>query len=120
MNGQSVTLEGDGRQSRDFTYVGDLVKVLCESLNRQDHDNEVVNLAFGKQVSLLDILTLLKEKFTKVEVIEAKERTSDIRNSLNDPRRLNELYPGILPNVFESSIDLTISWLKLNQDKIKN
>lgn len=120
MNGNSITLEGDGNQSRDFTYVGDVVKILVQSLNRTDHANEVVNLAFGKQVTLLEIINLLRRKFPRVELTETKERISDIRHSLNNPKRLHELYPQVFCSNFEESLEQTISWLVSNQHKIRS
>ncbi len=46
--GQALSVYGDGEQSRDFTYVGTVVRVICEALTRRVTSTEPVNLAFGQ------------------------------------------------------------------------
>ena len=54
-------MHGDGRQTRDFTFVGSVVSVLTESVLRSVTDPNPVNLAFGSRVSLLELLEVLEE-----------------------------------------------------------
>ena len=59
--GKPLVVHGDGTQTRDFTYVGTVVSVLTEAIRRHVVDPEPVNLAFGSQTSLLDVIALLEE-----------------------------------------------------------
>ena len=120
MNGEPILLEGDGEQSRDFTFVGDVVKVLTQSLEKTDHSNQVVNLAFGNGLSLNEILQFLHQNYGETEVIKTKARIGDIKHSLNNPQVLKSLYPEISPTSFEEAIKTTINWLEENKVKIRN
>ena len=61
--GEPVTVFGDGRQTRDFVYVGDLVKLLAQALSGTQTAGQVINVGRGKQCSLLELLATL-EKLT--------------------------------------------------------
>ncbi len=120
MNNNPIVLEGDGKQSRDFTFVGDVVQVLVDSLERTDHSNQVVNLAFGNSISLNMILEILYQNYGEIEVIKTEARIGDIKHSLNNPQLIKSLYPKISPTSFDEAIKKTIDWLEENRVKIVN
>lgn len=120
INDEPILLEGDGKQSRDFTFVGDVVKVLTQSLERTDHSNQVVNLAFGNGLSLNELLQFLHQNYGETEVIRTKARIGDVKQSLNNPQVLKSLYPEISPTSFEEAIKITVNWLEENKLKIRN
>jgi len=49
--GEPVTIFGDGQQTRDFVYVGDLVKLLAQALSHTKTAGQVINVGRGKQCS---------------------------------------------------------------------
>ena len=59
--GKSLTVHGDGTQTRDFTYVGTVTSVLIDAIRRRVVDFEPVNLAFGSRVSLLEQIAQREE-----------------------------------------------------------
>jgi UDP-glucose 4-epimerase len=90
--GEPVTLFGDGRQTRDFVYVGDLVKLLSQALVRTETAGQVINVGRGKQCSLLDLLAALEQLTGKpVERKFAAARLGDIVHSCADVTRLVRL-----------------------------
>jgi nucleoside-diphosphate-sugar epimerase len=58
--GEEITVFGDGRQTRDFTYVGDVVEAFVRAL-RQGQAGRVYNVAGGSRMSLREVLALLVE-----------------------------------------------------------
>jgi UDP-glucose 4-epimerase len=89
---EPVTVFGDGQQTRDFVYVGDLVKLLTQSLVRTETAGQVINVGRGKQCSLLDLLTALEQLTGKpVERKFAAARLGDIVHSCADVTRLVRL-----------------------------
>jgi UDP-glucose 4-epimerase len=89
---EPVTVFGDGQQTRDFVYVGDLVKLLTQSLVRTETAGRVINVGRGKQCSLLDLLTALEQLTGKpVERKFAAARLGDIVHSCADVTRLVRL-----------------------------
>jgi UDP-glucose 4-epimerase len=84
-----VTIFGDGEQTRDFVYVGDLVEVLMRALARDDLGGEVMNVGRGVECSLLELLAEL-ERITgsKLERRHQAARSGDIRFSRASVERL--------------------------------
>lgn len=90
--GEPVTIFGDGQQTRDFVYVGDLVKLLMQALTRAEAVGQVINVGRGIQCSLLELLETL-EKLTGKPVERRFEaaRLGDIVYSCADISRLVRL-----------------------------
>jgi UDP-glucose 4-epimerase len=90
--GEPVTVFGDGRQTRDFVYVGDLVKLLAQALSGRQTAGQVINVGRGKQCSLLELLAALEKLTGKpVERRFAAARLGDIVHSCADISRLVHL-----------------------------
>jgi UDP-glucose 4-epimerase len=90
--GEPVTVFGDGRQTRDFVYVGDLVKLLAQALSGTQTAGQVINVGRGKQCSLLELLAALEKLTGKpVERRFAAARLGDIVHSCADISRLVRL-----------------------------
>lgn len=80
-------INGDGLQTRDFTYVANAVQanILGMTTSNPAAFNQVYNIAFGENYSLLDLVGLLEKYLDKkAEVIHREDRAGDIRNSLAD------------------------------------
>jgi len=90
--GEPVTIFGDGRQTRDFVYVGDLVMLLMQTLVGAEAAGQVINVGRGIQCSLLELLEAL-EKLTGKPVERRFEaaRLGDIVHSCANISRLNRL-----------------------------
>ncbi|MDA0345540.1 MAG: NAD-dependent epimerase/dehydratase family protein [Proteobacteria bacterium] len=89
---EPLIIFGDGEQKRDFTYVGDVVKILSHSIKSR-HDVDVpVNLAFGRPVTLNQILAIFQSYFSGIRVEYRETRTGDILHSESNPKNLNELH----------------------------
>ena len=54
--GEPLQIHGDGLQTRDFTYVGNVAEILAECVRRRISNAEPINLAFGSRVSLLAVV----------------------------------------------------------------
>ena len=90
--GEPVTIFGDGQQTRDFVYVGDLVTLLMQALVRTQAVGQVMNVGRGIPCSLLELLETL-EKLTGKPVERRFEaaRQGDIVHSCADTSRLVRL-----------------------------
>ena len=85
LGGQRPTVFGDGYQSRDFTFVGDVVEGNLRAADAANVSGRVFNIATGHQVNLLELLASLNRLLnTRVEPIFAPPRAGDVRESLAD------------------------------------
>ena len=73
-NNEPLTVTGDGKQTRDFIYVGDLVEAIEKSINF----NGVLNIGSGTEVSIIDIAKMFKDD------IDFIPKRKEIKRSLSD------------------------------------
>jgi UDP-glucose 4-epimerase len=112
MTGARPIIYGDGGQSRDFTYVSNVVDANLRAAETTRGLGEVINVANGERTSLNQLLDTLKRVTGKTDV-EAEYRdvrVGDVRHSLADITRARELL-GYEPKVgLEEGLRKTIEW----------
>jgi UDP-glucose 4-epimerase len=87
-----VTVFGDGRQTRDFVYVGDLVDVLVRTIENKSTADPVCNIGRGVESSLLDLLEALEQlSGRRIERRHESQRPGDIVRSCADVSRLQSI-----------------------------
>lgn len=120
MNGEKIEIHGDGEQSRDFTYIDDVIRILIAGMKKKINHPAPVNLAFGLRITLNQVLALLREKSSNLKVDFLPERTGDVRNSQNDPAELKSIFPDIEPKDFRVALFEVWDWLETNGSKVIN
>ena len=111
MKTQCIDVFGDGNQSRDFTYIDSVIDVFEDTLNRNFDYPTPVNLAFGNNITLKQIIDFLRERYPDLEVKFRAERKGDVRTSQNDPTLINKLFPKVRPVAFKEGLKRTHDWL---------
>lgn len=113
LHGRALTVHGDGLQSRDFTFVETVCAAIHDAVARKVHSQDPVNLAFGTNTSLLDLITLMKTALAAELAVEhLKPRVGDVRASQSDGVRMEELFPDIHPIPLEAGLGRTIAWFR--------
>lgn len=97
--GRQPVIYGDGRQTRDFTYIDNVVEANLAALACAEARGQVVNVACGARTSLLELLDLLgRVTGRRVEPHFAPSRVGDVRDSVADVSRAKE-FLGFVPAV---------------------
>ncbi len=113
--GDPPTIYGDGEQTRDFTYVGNVVSgnLLAADAPAERAAGEVFNLAAGQQTSLNTLVEMLHELTgQRVEPFYDAPRPGDIRHSLADIGKARERL-GYEPHIgFLEGLRLTVDWYR--------
>jgi len=121
LNGQAPVINGDGSHSRDFTYVSNVVQANLLALFTENKKavNQVYNIGYGQQTSLLQLVQYLKKiSACDIDPIQAPERTGDVKHSLADISKAKNLL-GYNPAVsVEEGLRRTYEWYKIN-NKLK-
>jgi UDP-glucose 4-epimerase len=113
LRGEPLIVHGDGMQSRDFTYVGTVCATILDAVERQVCFDGPVNLAFGTQVPLLDVIDILAEEIgTLLKLEHVGQRAGDIRHSRADSSRLLSLFPDIEPVDIATGLRRTVKWFR--------
>src|SRR5947209_10729520 len=113
LRGETPTIYGDGEQSRDFTYISNVVEgnLLAATAPASEVAGKYFNLATGQRISLNATVDLLR-KITGYsgEVIHGAERAGDIKHSLADIT-LARKHLKYSPKVnFEAGLRKTVAW----------
>lgn len=110
---QSISINGDGETSRDFTYVKNAVfaNELALFTDNESALNEIYNVACGQQTSLNEMVRALEViSGKKVEVNYKEERRGDVKYSLADISKISNKL-GYSPCVnFEEGLDAVYAW----------
>ena len=112
MKGDEIEIFGDGEQTRDFTYVGSVINVVLDCISNKVLHPEPVNLAYGNNISLNQVIQLLRNSFPNLKVKYLSPRGGDVLHSKNDPKLVQSLYPNVTVEKFETSLQETINWFK--------
>ena len=113
LEGRVPVVYGDGRQSRDFTYVANVVDGNLRALTAKGLAGQAVNLATGRRITLNALLkTLARQIGVDARAERQPPRAGDIRHSLADIRQARRLL-GYRPTVdFETGLKLTVDWYR--------
>jgi nucleoside-diphosphate-sugar epimerase len=85
LHGQAPTVDGDGQQTRDFTYIDNVVEANLKACTAPAAAGEVYNIACGQRVSLLDLIAQINAVLgKKVAPVFGPARPGDVRDSLAD------------------------------------
>ncbi|MEU5784490.1 NAD-dependent epimerase/dehydratase family protein [Micromonospora lupini] len=110
--GEPLRVHGDGRQTRDFTFVGSVTSVIVDAIVRRVSTTDVVNLAFGARVSLLDLVAELEDILGRpLSVVHEPPRPGDVRDSQADCTRLRELFPAVRQVPLRTGLERTVAWM---------
>lgn len=108
---EPVTITGDGRQSRDFTFVDDVARLIARAVREKDSFAGPVNLAFGGSTDLLTLVAEIESLYGRpIRVEHAPPRAGDVRHSQADPRRLLELFEDVRPVGLQDGLRATFEW----------
>ena len=116
LNDERPTINGDGRQSRDFTYVENVIEANLKACAAPSAAaGEVYNVAFGGREYLIDIYNILAKALGKdIEPQFGPDRPGDIKHSNADISKAKELL-GYDPEWdFEKGIEAAIEWYREN------
>jgi UDP-glucose 4-epimerase len=92
LHGRSPIIFGDGEQSRDFTYIENVVHANLLAMSAGQLRGEAINIACGKRTSLNQLLNVLKELLgSKQSPLYEEPRKGDVRHSLADIRKGKEI-----------------------------
>jgi nucleoside-diphosphate-sugar epimerase len=121
IKGQPLPITGSGEETRDFTYVGDIVDGLLRAGTMESAIGQEFNLASGKETRVIDLANMINQATgNKAGIQFAQRRKWDTKDrllaSIDRARKLIGYEPKIS---FEEGLKKTISWFKKNWDKIE-
>jgi nucleoside-diphosphate-sugar epimerase len=114
LSGQRPVIYGDGEQSRDFTYIDNVVAANLKAAETTEGIGQIINIANGERVTLNQLLDQLKG-LTRRNDLQADyqpPRKGDVKDSLADITRARQ-FLGFTPKVdLQTGLKLTMDWWK--------
>lgn len=116
LENEAPTINGDGTQSRDFTYIENVIEANLKGMQApKEAAGESFNIAYGGQVNLNELYQKLSELLNKkIEPVCGPERAGDIKHSNADIGKAKKLLKYAPEYSFERGIELTIAWYESN------
>jgi len=113
LSGQAPLIHGDGRQTRDFTYVSNVVDGVLAAATAEGISGEVINVATGGRVSLLELARALQLiTGTDLQPTLGPPREGDVKDSQADIFKARKML-GYEPAVpFEEGLRRTVEWFR--------
>lgn len=120
LNNQSPFINGDGEQSRDFTFVANAVQANINALFCANENawNQIYNIACGEQNTVNQLFDTLRSFTTNVELKPTyrEARTGDVRDSLADISKAQKLINYQPQILVKEGLEIAINWYKKNPD----
>lgn len=119
LNGESPIIHGDGSQSRDFTYIDNVIQInlLAATTNEASAFNQVYNVAFGDSSDLNSLYSLIRKKLADfdpdvldLEANYGPERKGDVKHSLADISKSKRLLNYKPEFDLEAGMSKAINW----------
>ena len=118
LSGKPPTIYGDGEQTRDFTFVANVVDANWKAATHPNAIGEVFNIGCGTQTSLNQLIEKLNRILGKrIEPVYKPARTGDVRHSVADvgkAMRLLDYTPGVS---LEEGLNKVLSWYRAHLDE---
>lgn len=112
-NKKDINIFEDGRESRDFVYISDVVDATILGIEKEEANYETFNVGTGENVDVLTVANTLKRMYkSNVEIkVSGNFRLGDIRHNYADISKANKLL-GYVPKIsFEQGIEKFANWV---------
>lgn len=111
--GRGPIVHGDGKQTRDFTFVGDVVTGVLRCCDAPNVAGEVINVAAGGRISLNDLIRTLQQVLkTDAAPTYGPARDGDIKDSQADIQKARKLLDFAPVTSFEDGLAQTVAWFQ--------
>jgi nucleoside-diphosphate-sugar epimerase len=122
LNGEDLVITGTGRESRDFTFVEDLIDLMIAAALSPSKDGEIYNGGTGFRTEILNMAEIIKEVTgsTSNIVFKPARNWDKVKDRLSDTSR-SAAELSYSPSVkIKEGLEKTIKWYKDNYDKVKS
>jgi UDP-glucose 4-epimerase len=113
MAGRDLTIFGDGEQTRDFVYVGDVSNAVTTAVLSDDGDRAVTNIGTGTEITVNELAeTVVDLCGTDVTIHHAETRAGEILRSVADTRRASEIFGFKAQTALRDGLRDTLEWAR--------
>lgn len=112
LQGEEITIFGDGEQTRDFTYISDAVAANILAAETAGVEGRIFNIGGGSRISVNNVLKILRRLAGDIKVKRIENQKGDVRHTMSDTTAVREAL-GYSPKVgIEAGLQAEFEWLK--------
>jgi len=122
LNGEPITIHGDGLQTRSFTYVSDTVSGFVAATERDDISGETFNIGNSREITILDLARMIHQlsgsakpldlKFVPYNEISKGRKYEDVRRRVPDTHKAEKMLGFRAKIELEEGLKITMDWQK--------
>ena len=113
MKGQQPVIYGDGSQSRDFTYVSDVVSATVISAMVEESNGQIINVGYGREVKIVDVARKVLEHFnSRLQIDFRPTYAGDFPRTLCDNSKARRLLSWNPKVDFAHGLEAELDWLE--------
>jgi UDP-glucose 4-epimerase len=128
LNGEEVTIHGDGSQTRSFTYIDDLISGIIAASDKKEAEGEIVNLGSDKEITILDLARLIGKiiddtRKPRIKLIPYESfggGYEDVKRRIPDLTKARRLLGFKWQIYLAEGLSRTVEWHRQNPLKINN
>ena len=113
LNGETCEIYGDGKQTRDFIYIDDLVKAIILSIEK-DVGGEIFQIATGMEQTVEEVAEFIKKALSKrsiqMNIAYSQARLGDVKRNFSDTRKAKRMLAWQSKTNLEEGIEQTINY----------
>lgn len=111
LEGEPATIFGDGQQTRDFTYVGDVVRASLLAMDSETAPGLTINICSGTSVTILDLaLTIARIFGVEMDLTFSQDRGQEVRHIRSDPELAKAALGFAATTPLEEGLRRTAAW----------
>jgi len=111
INSKQCVVNGDGKQTRDFVYVGDVA--LANLLALEKKTNQCINIGFGKETSVVELFNSIKNTMkSEVKCRHGPEINGEVNRSFLDIERAKNVLGWVPKTDLSDGLRKTVEWVK--------
>ncbi len=120
LTGEEINVLGDGRQSRDFTFVDDIVEAVIAAALSPEAPGQTFNLGGGVRASIKEVIAILETALnTKARVAYNPIALGDVRDTFADTTLAQKALAFQPRRSLEQGLNLQLDWMKENSDLLQ-
>jgi UDP-glucose 4-epimerase len=113
MQDQPMTIFGDGKQTRAFSYIDDVAPVIAASINRQDAYNQVFNVGADKPYSVNELVDVVAKAMGVKPQIKHNEARNEVVDAYSSHDKVKKYFGDLIHNVsLEEGVTKMAAWAK--------
>lgn len=114
LDGKALTIYGDGGQTRDLIYVGDVVRANLAASQHPAAPGQVFNICTGDETRVIDLVESLMDSFPSAPAPEfAAARSGDIYRSVGSPRKAAQVLGFQAQTSLADGLKAVVDWMKV-------